>query len=587
LDALRGDAIRRHGVAHLARIVAKLDLLKAIGAILLKGHFAHLRLAAVATELELHDGSAAGSDELSNLVQLEDESILEELGEGGLVDKLGETGDDEDARDASSDGVTAVLDAVVRDSDAVILDKEATGPRDAEELLGGLGSEEDDLGGCRGMSVEVGVIDVRAPDAADVANAREKLVNARLLREVGQPESAVLFRSEMIGTGIGLGVHAVVARRKRGRAGSVGEHVRRKGSRGSLLHHSLHGQEASGRGIGGHLSRTSSRASRDSRANRASRASRASSRGKLADGGSSRDREAKDVNSKRLVDSGFGTSRAEERAVKLREVKRRVGHVGSSRHLAVHGSDSSVVVVTRTRMLLREHGIARRLTGEALGVGWAEHVGGRVDCSREASLVGCKGRWARKGGISANEAVSLAHVGIQRAPASVRSGGSSSSLAVRRRSSSSSGALVEAGRRPDLRRLVAETREASDEARSSTARNLTARNLTATSLRAARSSGANLVDGRERANRKMGEGAEHSSGSSSRGRGALSPRGGNRLSEHSLVWSARGFGITLEAVRRRARDGISLGSVVDKVAHLGRLVVALGVHDNEGRGGRR
>lgn len=413
-----------------------------------------MRLAAVATKFELHDGSSAGSDELGDLVELEDEAVLEELGERGFVDKLGKSCDDEDARHASGDGVTAVLDSVVRDPDAVILDEEASGPRDAEELLGGLGSEEDNLGGCRSMSVEVGVVDIRAPDAADVANAREELVDARSFREIGQPEGAVLIRSEMLGTGIGLGVHAVVARRKCGRAGSVGGDVCREGSRGSLLHHSLHGQEASSWGIGGHLSRTSSRAS---------------SGGKLAEGGSSRSREAKDVNSKRLADSGFITSRAEERILKLRKIKRRVSHVGSSRHPAIHGSDSSFVVVAGTRILLRKCGIARRLTGETLGVDWAEHVGGRVDRSREASLVGRKGRWARNGVLSANEAISLVHVGVQRAPASVS-----------RSSSSRSGALVETGRRPDLRRLVAETRKASDEARS-----ITARNLTATSLRAA------------------------------------------------------------------------------------------------------
>jgi hypothetical protein len=143
--------------------------------------------------------------------------------------------------------------------------------------------------------------------------------------------------------------------------------------------------------------------------------------------------------------------------------------------------------------------------------------------------------------------------------------------------------VVEMGRRPDLQRLVAETRKASDEAR-----NLTTRNLAATDLRVARGSVANLIDGRERAGREMGEGAEDRSGSSSRDRGDLSSRGGNRLPEQgsSIVWSAGGFGITLDAVRRRAREG-DPRSVVDEVAHLGLLVVALAVHDNEGRAGRR
>lgn len=230
------------------------------------------------------------------------------------------------------------------------------------------------------------------------------------------------------------------------------------------------------------------------------------------------------------------------------------------------------MAVAGSRILLRKHGITGRLTGEALRVGWADHVGRRVDSSREASLVGSKGRRTRNGIITANEAISMAHVGVQRAPASVNSG---SSLIVR----SSNDALVEMGRRPDLQRLVAETRKASDEAR-----NLTTRNLAATNLRAARGSVANLIDGRERAGGEMGEGAEDRSGSSSRGRGDLSPRGGNRLPEQSssIVWSAGGFGITLDAVRRRAREGNPC-SVVDESAHLGLLVVALAVHDNEGR----
>lgn len=81
----------------------------------------------------------------------------------------------------------------------------------------------------------------------------------------------------------------------------------------------------------------------------------------------------------------------------------------------------------------------------------------------------------------------------------------------------------------------------------------------------------------------MGESAENRSGSSSSRRRDLGPRGGNRLPEQgsSLVWSVGGFGITPEAVRRRTRYGVSLRSVVDEVAHLGLLVVDLGIHDNE------
>lgn len=275
MDTLGGDAVRRHGVANLARIIAKLDLLKAIRTVLLQRHFSHLGLAAVATKLELDDGTSASSDKLGDLIELEDESVFEELEERSFVDELGETGDDEDARHSSSNGVAAVFDSVVRNPDAVILDVETSGPRDAEELLGCLGSEEDNLGGCRVMIVEVGVVDVCAPDTADVANALEKLVDARSRREIGEPESAILIRGEMLGTGICLGVHAVVARRELGRVGSAGGIISREGPRGSPLHHSLHGQEASSRGIGGHL-------------NRASRTrSRASSGGKLADGGTS------------------------------------------------------------------------------------------------------------------------------------------------------------------------------------------------------------------------------------------------------------------------------------------------------------
>lgn len=469
--------------------------------------------------------------------------------------------------------MAAILDSVVRDPDALILNVETSGPRDAEQLLGCLGREEDNLGGCRVMSVEVGVVDVCAPDAADVANALEKLTDARSRREIGEPESAVLVGGEMLGTGVGLSVHAVVARRELGRAGSAGDVIGREGSRGSLLHHSLHGQEASSRGVDGHLSRMNGTSSRASNRASSRMSSRANSGGKLVDGGNSRRRQAKNVNSKRSIDSGFDASRAEERALKLREIKRGVGHVGSTRHLAIHGSDSSIVSVAGSRMLLRIHGVTRRLTGEALRVGWADHVGGRVGSGREASLVGRKGRRTRDAILTANEAIPLVHVGVQRAPASVSS---SRRLSVR----SSSDALVEMGRRPDLHRLVAETRKASDEAR-----HLTARNLAATN---ARGSVANLVDGRERAGGEMGEGAEDRSGSSSRDRRNLSPCGGNRLPEEgsSVVWSAGGLGITLGALRGRARER-GFGSIVDEVAHLGLLVVALTVHGNEGRGGRR
>lgn len=544
MDTLSGDSVRRHGVANLARVVAKLDLLEATRTVLLQGHLSHLGLAAVATKLEFHDGASASSDELSDLIKLEDESVLEELGESGFVDKVGVAGDDEDARHASSNWVAAVLDSVVGNLDALTLDEEAAGPRDAEELLGSLGGEEDNLGGGCRMGLEVGVVDIAAPNTADVADAPEKLESGRSSREVGEPKSAVLVRSEVLSTGVGLRVHAVVTGRELGRAGSVGGEVSRKGSRRSLLHHSLHGQEASSRGVAGHLSRTSGRASSGGNM-------------KLVDGGNgnSRSREAEDVNSKRLVDRSLGASRAEERSLELRKIKRRVCHVGSSSHLAIDGSCSSFVVVARSRVLLREHGIARRRTGKTLRVGWAEHIGRRVDSSRETSLVSRKGRRASNGVLSANESISLVHVGVQRAPASVSS---SSRLVVN--STSSSGALVETGRRPDLRRLVAETKTA-DEAR-------------------------NLVDGRERAGREVGKGAEHRSGPSSRGRRDLGR--GNRLSEKgsSLVWSARGLGRAPEAVRRRVRDGNYSRGAVDEVAHLGLLVVALGVHGNEGRGGR-
>lgn len=561
MDTLSGDSVRRHGVANLARVVAKLDLLEATRTVLLQGHLSHLGLAAVATKLELHDGASAGSDKLGDLIELEDESVFEELGESGFVDKVGVAGDDEDARHASSNGVAAVLDSVVRNLDAMALDEEAAGPRDAEELLGSLGGEEDNLGGGCRMGLEVGVVDIAAPNTADVADAPEKLESGRSRREVGEPKSAVLLRSEVLSTGVGLRVHTVVTGRELGRAGSVGGEVSRKGSRRSLLHHSLHGQEASSRGVAGHLSRTSSRASSGGNM-------------KLVDGGNgnSRSREAEDVNSKRLVDRSLGASRAEERSLELRKIKRRVCHVGSSSHLAIDGSCSSFVVVARTRVPLREDGIARRRTGKTLRVGWAKHVGRRVDSSREASLVSRKGRWASNGILSANESISLVYVGVQRAPASVSS---SSRLVVNSTSSSSSGALVEMGRRPDLRRLVAETKTADE-----------TRNLAATNLQTARGSVANLVDGRERAGREVGKGAEHRSGPSSRGRRDLGR--GNRLSEEgsSLVWSARGLGRAPEAVRRGVRDGDYSRGAVDEVAHLGLLVVALGVHGNEGRGGR-
>lgn len=211
LDSLRSDPIRRHGIANFTRVVSELNLFKSSGAILFQRHLPHLGLAAIASKLELHHGSSSRFDKLNNFVDLEDEAIFEELGQAGLVDKVSMASDDENARHFPTDGVAAVLDSVVRDFDAVALNVEASGPRQAEELLSGLGSEEDNLGSSSLMGDIVGIIDIAAPDTADVADGRKKLMGSHSRGQVCQPKSAVLFRSEMLSAGIGLGMHTMVS----------------------------------------------------------------------------------------------------------------------------------------------------------------------------------------------------------------------------------------------------------------------------------------------------------------------------------------------------------------------------------------
>lgn len=295
LDSLRGNSIRRHGIANLAGIVSKLNLLKASRAILLQGHLAHLRLAAITSKLELHNSPSSSLDQLNHLVDLVYEAVLEELAQASLVDKVGVARDDEAPRHLARDGVAAVLDAVVRDLDAVALDVEPSGPGDAEERLGGLGGEEDDFGGGGLMGHVVGVVDVAAPDAADVADGGEELVGGHAGGQVGEPESAVLLGGEMLGAGVGFGVHAVISSRELGRTEAVAAGFVGEDSGGSLLHYCLHGQEAMrlfmgvdvdiGRDLDG-------RRRRDRLSNRVS----------------SGRREAEDVDSKRLSVVDFGRS---------------------------------------------------------------------------------------------------------------------------------------------------------------------------------------------------------------------------------------------------------------------------------------
>lgn len=371
------------------------------------------------------------------------------------------TGDDEDAGKPSRSGVAAVFDSVVRDPDTQAFDEEASSPGVAEELLGSLGGEEDNLGGCRLVGVEVGKVNVATPDAADVANAFEKLVDGHAARKIGEPKSAVLLRGEVLSAGVGLRMHSVVARREPGGARSAGGVISRKGSRRSLLHHSLHGQKASSRSIAGHLSRTRSWTRSWTRSRTKSRARSTRS---LLHGGSSSRRDAKDVDAERLVDDRLMTGRAEQRALKPRKIKRRARHVGSgSSHVAFHASCFSFMIVADMSILLREHGISRRPSGITLGVVRARNVGRHVDSRGEARLISHKGRRARNEALTMNKDVSLVHVGVQRAPASVSSSGGSSR----------SGALVETSRwlSPDLRGRVVEAKT-SDEARSLAALNL-------------------------------------------------------------------------------------------------------------------
>lgn len=298
MNSLSSDSVRRHGVANFARVVSKLNLLKTKRTIFLQRHLTHLRLAAITAKFELHDGSSSCLDELSDFVELEDEAVLEELGKGGLVDKLGMAGDDEDAGHFTSNGVAAVLDSVVGNLDAVTLNKEASGPRDTEQLLGSFWGEEDYFGGSCLVSDVVGIVDIAAPNTADVTNPLEKLMNSHSRREIGEPKSAVFLWSEMLSAGVSLSVHAVVTSRKFRRVGSAGGELSGEGSRRSLLHYSLHRQEASGRDTNWHLSWKRSR-------------------GKLLERRGSRRRYAKDVDSKRLTSSRLRTGRAEKSVLKF------------------------------------------------------------------------------------------------------------------------------------------------------------------------------------------------------------------------------------------------------------------------------
>lgn len=303
--------------------------------------------------------------------------------------------------------MAAVLDAVVRDFDAVALDVEAASPGDAEERLGGLGREEDDFGGGGLMGHVVGIVDVAAPDAADVADGGEELVGRHSRGEVGEPESAVLLGGEMLGAGIGFGVHAVISSRELGRTKGVGAGLVGEDSRGSLLHYGLHGQEAMGLFMGIDV---------DNRRNLDGRRRR----DRLSDRVSSGRGQTEDIDSKRLSVVDFRrSSRAEQGALNLREVERRVTLAGW-RDVASHGEALAVMVVLAKHIRLRE-GLARKrpLRGNSLGAVCmrTSNIDGAVDDGRKLVLAGQKGRQTRQWVLMASN---QAPVSVQRAPSKVR-----------------------------------------------------------------------------------------------------------------------------------------------------------------------
>lgn len=284
------------------------------------------------------------------------------------------------------------------------------------------------------------------------------------------------------------------------------------------------------------------------------------------DRGDSRRRYAKNVDSQGLTNSRFGIGRAEQSVLKLRKIKRGVAHVGNSRYVAFHGSYFSFMPVADGLILLHES-LVTRLSGEALGVVWARSIRRHVDCRKETSLASQEWVWARNQVLPAREYISVAHVGIQRTPARVRS---SSSLPV------SIGAPAKRRRRmsPNLRGPVAESK-AADKARSLAAGDL---------LRAACGSATKLVRWREGADGLMGERAEDCSGSGGRrSRRGLSTSIGDRIPKYgsNIIWGAWS-GDSPDAIRR-VGEREPIGSFVeDEVAHFG-LVVAWGIHANEGK----
>lgn len=186
-----------HGLAlaDLTWIFPVIDLLESRWAILFQSHHTHLRLAAIASEAELHDRTSGHIPQRSNPVGLEDEPRPEEHKQGILIDEAGVTDHDENTGLALRVRLLRVLDPVVRDLDVVPVDHEraGTGPTRLHERGGGLGRKEDDLGRSGDMLPLVGLVDVRAPNTAEVADRPEQLRVGDVRRQVCQPKSTVLL----------------------------------------------------------------------------------------------------------------------------------------------------------------------------------------------------------------------------------------------------------------------------------------------------------------------------------------------------------------------------------------------------------
>lgn len=148
---------------------------------------------------------------------MKEEPGFEERGQARFIDEARLSGHDENARRICHNRLLAIFDSVVRDLDWKSADGQASSDRLGEELLGRLGSEEDNLGSSGDVTNTVRRVDDSAPNASDIADHTQELFGGDIRGEIRQPEGTVLVVRKLSDAGIANGVLATVVAGERGR----------------------------------------------------------------------------------------------------------------------------------------------------------------------------------------------------------------------------------------------------------------------------------------------------------------------------------------------------------------------------------